>query len=65
MEKFLGPRSYLSTNDAEDVADDLTDAAKNLFGQMAKKATLLVRAKRELKDVQEIVASSKSVCLYS
>lgn len=64
LEKMLGPRSYLRSNKAEDIADDLSEMAKNLGQQMASKASLFGRGKREIHNLEETVSQLVMICLH-
>lgn len=60
---MLGPRSYLRSNKAEDIADDLTEMAKNLGRKMASKTSFLGRGKREIHNMEETVSQLVMTCL--
>lgn len=53
---MLGPRSYLRSTKAEDLADDLSEMAQNLGQHVASKASLFGRGKREIHNLEETVS---------
>lgn len=64
IEKFSGPRSYLKTTDAEDMADDLVDTVQSFAGQMAQKVASLSRSKRATKQQTKIKQTVKFSCVF-
>lgn len=61
VEKLIGPRSYLRTNSAEDIADDLTMKAKSFFGATANNITLRENIKHGVENKHKIMANNRSV----
>lgn len=64
LEKYLGPRSYLKTNKAEDIADDFVDSLKNAYGKVLEKSSILSRGKRAVKKTGKVFSQVVRYCLH-
>jgi len=63
LNNVIGPRSYLQTTKAEQIADDLTTAARSFINQVTEKdSTTQDRSKRSpKKEVQEKAEAASKV----
>jgi hypothetical protein len=62
LNNVVGPRSYLRTTNAEQIADDLTASTRSFINQMTEKASNLNRSKRSLPKQAEPAPKVKKTC---